>query len=226
MLENIHSPADIKHLTPDQIAAVGKIKEWVGGDAARITKLEEIVGAGGYSDLPNFMLGGVNLATTPSFSAFNLLLFVPFLAAGFQWLSMWLSRKWMGGAQPAGDAQTQASLRIMDFVMPLMTVWFTFNFSGMLGVYWIYQSIFAILQQYLLSKAMPLPKYTEAELRDMERAEKEKAKAQRSAMQSNPKVKSLHYIDDDDYDALPEVKAKNTEKKGTMGLSSSDLKDD
>lgn len=211
--------------TPDQIAAVGKIKEWVGGDAARIAKLEEIVGAGGYSDLPNFMLGGVNLATTPSFSVFNILLLIPVLAAGFQWLSMWLTRKWQG-AQPVGDGQTQASLRVMDFVMPLMTVWFTFQFSGMLGVYWIYQSIFAILQQYVLSKAMPLPKYTEAELREMEKAEKEKAKAQRAALQSQPKVKSLHYIDDDDYEELMEVKKTNTEKKGSMGLSSSDLKDD
>ena len=96
----------------------------------------------------------------------------------------------------------------------------------MLGVYWIYQSIFAIIQQYVLSKAMPLPKYTEAEIREIEKAEKEKAKAQRAALQNQPKTKSLHYIDDDDYDSLMEVNQKNTEKKGTMGLSSSDLKDD
>jgi membrane protein insertase Oxa1/YidC/SpoIIIJ len=138
---------------------------------------------------------------------------------------MWLTRKWQGNTTMGGDAQSQMSMRIMDVTMPLMTLWFTFSFSGMLGVYWIYQSIFAIAQQYALSKAMPLPKYTESEIREIEKAEKEKAKAQRAAIQSQPKTKSLHYIDDDDYDTLPEIQ-KSTEKKGTMGLSSSDLKDD
>ena len=172
------------------------------------------------------MLWGVNLAENPAFTTFNLLLFIPFIAAASQWLSMWLNRKWMGNAQPMGDAQSQMSLRIMDIVMPLMTVWFAFNFSGMLGLYWIYQSIFAILQQYILCKVMPLPKYTDAEIREIEKAEKEKAKAQRSAMHNQPKVKSLHYIDDDDYESLPEINKPKPEKKGTMGLSTSDLKDD
>lgn len=208
----------------DQIGAVSKIEAYVAGSAEKLGEIEGIIG--GSLELPNFMLGNVNLATNPAFTSFNLLLLIPFLAAGFQWLSMWLSRKWMGNAQPAGDAQSQMSMRIMDIMMPLMTVWFAFNFSGMLGIYWIYQSIFAIAQQYLLCKVMPLPKYTEAELREMEKAEKEKAKAQRAAIQSQPKVKSLHYIDDEDYDTLPEMKNEKTEKKGSMGLTSSDLKDD
>ena len=207
----------------DQIGAVSKIEEYVAGSAEKLSEIEGIIG--GTLELPNFSLGNVNLATNPSFSTFNILLLIPFLAAGFQWLSMWLSRKWMGNAQPTGDAQSQMSMRIMDFTMPAMTIWFSFNFSGMLGIYWIYQSIFAIAQQYALSKAMPLPKYTESEIREIEKAEKEKAKAQRAAIQSQPKTKSLHYIDDDDYDTLPEIQ-KSTEKKGTMGLSSSDLKDD
>ncbi|MBP3591813.1 MAG: YidC/Oxa1 family membrane protein insertase [Clostridia bacterium] len=210
--------------TADQIGAVGAIEDYIVANPADVAKIETLIGTS--LELPNFELFGVNLASTPSFSAFNLLLLIPFLAAGFQWLSMFLSRKWMGNTQPTGgDAQSQMSMRIMDIAMPLMTVWFAFSFSGMLGLYWIYQSIFAIIQQYVLCKAMPLPKYTEAEIREMEKAEKERAKAQRAALQSQPKVKSLHYIDDEDYDELPEMKNK-TEKKGTMGLSSSDLKDD
>ena len=211
----------------DQISAVGSIKSYIAANPDATAKIEEIVGAGKLADLPNFMLGNVNLASTPSFSNFNLLLLIPVLAAGFQWLSMFLSRKWQGNAQPmGGDAQSQMSMRMMDLIMPAMTIWFTFIMPGMLGVYWVYQSIFAILQQYALSKLMPLPKYSDEELREIEKAEKEKAKAQRAAMQSQPKVKSLHYIDDDDYDSLPEIKTEKTEKKGTMGLSSSDLKDD
>lgn len=207
----------------DQIGAVGAIKDYVAGGADKVAQIEGIIG--GALELPTFELFGVNLANTPAFTNFNLLLLVPFLAAGFQWLSMWLSRKWMG-TQPMGDAQSQMSLRIMDLVMPLMTIWFTFEFSAMLGVYWIYQSIFAIAQQYILCKAMPLPKYTDAQLREMEKIEREKAKAQRSAIQSQPKVKSLHYIDDEDYDSLPEIKKSASDKKGAMGLSSADIKEE
>ena len=207
----------------DQILAIGKIEEYISANPGGAAEIEAIIGQP--IELPNFELFGVNLASTPSLKEFSLLLLIPVLAAGFQWLSMWLTRKWQGNTTMGGDAQSQMSMRIMDVTMPLMTLWFTFSFSGMLGVYWIYQSIFAIAQQYALSKAMPLPKYTESEIREIEKAEKEKAKAQRAAIQSQPKTKSLHYIDDDDYDTLPEIQ-KSTEKKGTMGLSSSDLKDD
>ena len=207
----------------DQIGAIGAIEDYIAANPGAAEKITAIVGE---FELPKFELFGVNLANTPSFSNFNLLLLIPVLAAGFQWLSMWLSRKWQGTQPTAGDAQSQMSMRMMDIMMPLMTLWFTFEFSGMLGVYWIYQSIFAILQQYILCKVMPLPKYTEAELREMEKAERERAKAQRAMVQSQPKYKSLHYIDDEDYEDLPEIKKSSTEKKGAMGLSSSELKDD
>lgn len=205
----------------DQIPYINDIKN-ATGDAAE--KIAEIMGE---AQLPSFDLFGVNLADVPSLKSFSLLLLIPVLAAASQWLTMWLTRKWQGTpTTPGADAQAQMSMRMMDIMMPLMTVWFCFMMPGMLGLYWIYQSIFAIAQQYILSKAMPLPKYTDAELREIEKAEREKAKAQRSAMQSQPKVKSLHYIDDDDYETLPEVKKQSTEKKGTLGLSASELKDD
>ncbi|MBQ8268857.1 MAG: membrane protein insertase YidC [Clostridia bacterium] len=204
----------------DQIPYINSIKN-ATGDAAE--KIAEIMGD---AKLPSFDLFGVNLADVPSFQSFSLLLLIPVLAAASQWLTMWLTRKWQGAPPTAGDAQSQMSMRMMDIMMPLMTVWFCFMMPGMLGLYWIYQSVFSILQQYILSKAMPLPKYTDAEIREMEKAEREKAKAQRAAMQSQPKVKSLHYIDDDDYDSLPEVKKRTSEKKGVAGLSASEIKDD
>ena len=205
----------------DQIPGVNAIRSV---DSATMDKITEALGH--ELVLPNFDLFGMNLGATPSLQVWNLLLLIPVLAAGFQWLTMWLTRKWQGTPATAGDAQAQMSMRMMDIMMPLMTVWFCFMMPGMLGLYWIYQSIFAIIQQYILSKAMPLPKFTAAEIREMEKAERERAKAQRAALQSQPKVKSLHYIDDDDYDTLPEVKKQATEKKGTMGLSASEIKDD
>ena len=200
--------------TADQIGLLNKINEYIANNGA--AALEE---AGlNIASLPDFSFLGANLAANPSFKPFNILVLIPILAAGFQWLSMWLMKRWNGTAQmPQGDAQSQMSMKMMDFIMPAMTLFFAFNFSGMLGLYWVYQSILGILQSYILAKAMPLPTYTEEELREMEKEERSRAKAQREAIKTQPKVKSLHYIDDEDYDDLPELEG-STPTEGTKHI--------
>lgn len=209
--------------TADEISLISEINAYIAknGSAA-------ITAAGlDVTTLPNFNLFGVNLAATPSFTNFSILVLIPVLAAFFQWLSMFLMRKMSGNTQmTATDEQSQMSMRMMDLVFPLMTLFFAFNFSGMLGLYWIYQSIISILQQYILAKAMPLPTYTEAELKEMAKLEKERLAAQKAAIQSQPKYKSLHYIDDDDYEELPDVKKNEDAKKTSSALETSLLKSD
>ncbi len=179
--------------------------------------------------IPNFELFGVNLAKEPGLKkeSFSILVIIPVLAAVMQWLSMWITRKLNSNPFAAAqDSQAQASMRIMDLVMPIMTLFLAFNFSGMLGIYWVYQSGFGILQTVVLAKVMPLPKYTPEELKAMRKAQKEAEKAQKAAMKEQPRYKSLHYIDDEDYDELPEVKTNNenqTDKK--MGNDIPEIKD-
>ena len=116
------------------------------------------------SKLPDFTLFGTNFALKPSFSEISILWLVPVLAATLTWLSSYLIRKWnnTNPSQGAGgqNKQMKATMNTMDIIMPLMTLWMTFSFSGMLGVYWIYQSILGILQAFILAKAMPIPKRT------------------------------------------------------------------
>ena len=109
--------------------------------------------------------------------------------------------------------------------MPLMTLWFTFSFSAMMGVYWIYQSVFAILQAFILSKAMPMPKYTEEEIKAFKKAQKDQEKAQKAALKNQPKYRSLHYIDEDDYDELPTLKNKPETKTNLGGSDKPEIKD-
>lgn len=212
--------------TIDQISLISKINEYCQSNASGATLLLEK--GLDISTLPDFTLFGANLAATPSFNPLNILVLIPFIAAAFQWVSMWLMKKWNGTAQPVqgADAQTQMSMRVMDLIMPLMTLFFAFNFSGMLGLYWIYQSILGILQSFILSRAMPLPHYTAEEIREMEKAEKAKAKATREAIKQQPKVKSLHYIDDEDYDELPELQSSSSqdEAKSLGGIEGGSLK--
>ena len=182
--------------------------------------------------MPNFTLFGINLAETPNLGAIGTisgwLVLIPILAAASSWLSMFLMRKWNPNpAVASADAQTQASNKIMDLVMPAMSLFISFSFSGMLGVYWVYQSAISILQSFILSKAMPMPKYTEEELKAMRKAQREAEKAQKEVLKSQPKFRSLHYIDEDDYDELPEMKTggNGSKKKNNSGIDIPEIKD-
>ena len=179
-----------------------------------------------YDSIPNFKFFGVNLAETPSLNNFSILCLIPVLAALSQWGSMWLTRKFNGGnPMQAQDAQTQASMRIMDLVFPGLTLWMAFSFSGMLGIYWIFQALLGLLQAFILSRVMPLPKYSEDELKAMRKAEKEVEKAQKEAAKTQPKYRSLHYIDDDDYDILPEAPRSEETKEKAIDPNIPEIKD-
>ena len=183
------------------------------------------------SALPNFNFFGINLAETPAFNLIGTingwLILIPVLAAVSSWLSMVLMRKWNPNPATAGaDQQTQASMKIMDLMMPLMSLFIAFNFSGMLGIYWVYQSVISILQSFILSRVMPMPTYSEEELKAMKKAQKAAEKAQKEALRAQPKYRSLHYIDEDDYDELPELKnAKPTNTKKNAGIDVPTIKD-
>ena len=196
----------------DEIQLVGEIGKYAGDGLAQF--------ADKLARLPDMYLFGVNLADTPSLKNFSILVFVPVIAAVLTWASMALTRKW--NANPATQAQNDqmnASMKMMDLMMPAMTLWMAFSFSGMMGIYWIYQSALGILQSYLIAKAMPLPKFSEEELKEMRKAQKDAEKTQRSVAKNAPKYRSLHYIDDEDYDTLPELGTdKKADNKGEMDI--------
>lgn len=191
-------------------------------DEQRDIRIKEIEHLGlKYESVPNFSLFGLNLGETPNLGAPSLLILVPFIAAAFSWLSMWLTRKMnKTGLQGLNeqDDQTQKSMIIMDLIMPLMTIFISFSLPGMLGVYWIYQSVLGLAVSFIMSKAIPLPRYTEEDIKEIKRAQKEAEKASKEYLKTN-KHRSRHYIDEDDYDELPEVQQKES---GGKPLSSSD----
>ena len=96
------------------------------------------------------------------------------------------------------------SMKIMMWTMPLMTFFFTFTFPAAIGVYWIFRTLLSMLQQFILSKIFKLPKYTEEELRALEKEMKDAKKGQSKRPdivynngEKRP-YKSLHHIDDDE----------------------------
>ena len=215
-VNNIAAETEVAFKSIDQISLVSKINE-AGINVADL---------GAEAPLPDFTLFGLNLAEVPN-QVWGWLILVPVIAAVLTWVSMWLTRKWGGNFNQVADqdAQAKASGKIMDLIMPALTLWMAFSFSGMMGVYWIYQSIFGIIQSFILSKAMPIPRYTEEEIKAMKREQKNAEKAQRQALKEMPKYRSLHYIDEDDYDELPDVKKNNQTTKKNHGIDIPDIKD-
>ena len=197
----------------DEIQLVGEITKYSGDGLAEYAEK--------LAKLPDLTLFGTDLAGTPWDSLinnFSWIVIIPIIAAVLTWLSMFLSRKWNSNpATQAQDAQTNASMKSMDIMMPAMTLFMAFPLSSLMGIYWIYQSALGILQSFILSKAMPLPKYSEEDLKAMKKAQKEAEKNARSAAKNAPKYRSLHYIDDEDYESLPELDTDSKDSKKNTG---------
>ena len=214
--------AEIKFKNIDQITLSGQIQQIAqeGFDNPLWVDVQSLVDV---SVLPSFKLWGLNLADRPQILSW--LVLIPILAAAFQWLSMFISRKISGNAQAmalTGDdyaQNTQMSMKMMDLMMPAMTLFLTFSFSAMMGLYWIYQSILGIIQTVILAKLMPIPKFTEEDVKMLQKAKKTAEKAQKAIIKTQPKYKSLHYIDEDDYDELPELKSGDPAKSNQKPLS-------
>lgn len=177
-------------------------------------------------DIPNFTIGKINLGRVPKI--IDILVIIPILNVALQWVSMKLTRKWTGNSMaPAGaaDAQTNASLKMMDIMMPLMTLFIMFQVPALIGIYWLFRSGVSLLKQYIMKLAFPIPRYTDEELREMEKAERAKQKAENDIIKSKPKYRSLHYIDEDDYDELPEIKSSTPASSRAINSEKPEIKD-
>ena len=104
----------------------------------------------------NFL--GINLGEQPTVStlwqgpytwaAIGLFL-IPFISAALSYFSMKIS----SASNPStGDAQSEATMKSMNLMMPLMSVWICFVMPAAMGVYWIANSVFGIARDYFLTK--------------------------------------------------------------------------
>ena len=74
------------------------------------------------------------------------LFLIPIVSGVLSYFSMVISNK----ANP-GMAQQQSQMKMMMYMMPLMSVYFGFIMPGALGVYWIANSVLAIAQDSILN---------------------------------------------------------------------------
>lgn len=164
------------------------------------------------ADLPQFTFfgGALDLSQTPSFDNLSWLLVIPVLTFVVSFLSTKITRKFTYQPTTAeNDKQAGCSNAMMDVVMPLMSVYIAFIVPSAIGVYWIFKNIVTTIKQILIAKLMPIPVVTEEEMRA---AEKEYNLSNRQRKKQE-KVRSLHHIDDDDYEDTANKPADKAEPK-------------
>ena len=179
--------------------------------------------------LPDFTLFGVDLAAIPTFSfesAGAIFLFmIPILSGVLSFLSMKLTRKLQPMPEPEQAGNAAASMKIMDWTMPLMSVWIAFSVPAVIGIYWIYQNILGTVQQFILKKMYPTPTFTAEERKAIEREMNGKVKKE-PVQKSGKKVRSLHHIDDEDFaDTASAPAAESNESKQSAEKKKSPVAD-
>ncbi len=166
--------------------------------------------------LPDMTFIGTDLSRIPttSFQPFDWLMLVPVLTFVFMILTQKITRMFTYQSPETIEAQKSPSMKIMNWSMPLLSVWIAFSVPAAIGLYWIFRNIISCIQQIILANVIPAPRFTEEDYKRAEKEMKVPSKPRREISKVPPK--SLHHIDDEEYQAKLEAaweKAKAEEEK-------------
>ena len=196
--------SSLKESGDNIIDSLGNFQYYAFSEEA-IANLDKAVGM-----IPNFNIGNLNFGLTPSWDnlagGYWVLMLVPVLTFVTYFFSSKINRKFM--YQPATndgvDARQQAcSNSMMDVTMPAMSAFFTLAVPAVVGVYWAFRSWIGLLKSFIMSRIMPLPQFTEEDYKAAEREMAGKTKKKINKTKSSDEVRavrSLHYIDDEDFE--------------------------
>ena len=118
---------------------------------------------------------GINLATAPftGFTNITIAWAIPILAGLTQWYSTKLMSSTQNTDPDAPGAQMMNSMMIM---MPLMSVFFCFTFASGIGIYWVAQSVFTVIQQMVINSYLNKVDMDELVQKNVEKTNKKRAK--------------------------------------------------
>lgn len=154
----------------------------------------------GWFDM-NYNFLGLDLTATPweyvknftfTWAVIGVIL-IPILAGLSQFVFSKLTMK----TQPQADAAGGASMKSMMYMMPLMSVYIAFIMPAALGVYWIAQSVFSLIQEAILNKTFSAKLSEEEEARfqarqaDRQRRMEEARVQEQQRKQKEQKKKTL-----------------------------------
>ena len=130
-------------------------------------------------DLTTIPTSVIDMVKTNGFSiAAVILVLIPILCGGLGFLQSKVSM--MGQKQEGPTAATNKTMMLM---MPLMSIYIGFIMPAALGVYWVAQSVFSIIQEWILGK------FYNQKIEEEETAREEARQADRKRRQEEAKEK-------------------------------------
>lgn len=119
-----------------------------------------------------------NLSEAPGWTGIGIIF--PLLSGGTTFLQSWLMQrandKRQKMASPDGKVKQQNSMKMMTYIFPVMTAFFTASMPLGLGLYWIAGNLFGIVSQYITDSIIDREEYREALKRKEELVEKKRLK--------------------------------------------------
>lgn len=116
---------------------------------------------------------------------------LPLISGGLNYLAMFIGQKMNNtvirnedGEADEAAAKAAQTGKIMNFMMPLMSVWFGFIMPLGLSIYWIAQSVFGIIQDFFLTKHYKKVYDAEDEVKRQKAAERAEAEAEKERIRA------------------------------------------
>ena len=163
-------------LSPSQWTQLSEVSEFSGFTDSINSTASEI------SKLQNFL--GLNIAETPWYYVRNvvaggsiLLAIIAVLIPILSWLTQVLNMKLMPQTGQVDDNSTMgSSMKTMNTVMPLMSLFFCFTFPVGMGIYWVISAVVRSVQQVLINRHLDKIDMDELVNANMKKIEAKRAK--------------------------------------------------
>lgn len=164
------------------------VKEWarlqeifpslqISEQVNQIEKMNSFLGISLFNSPLEYVTNYKNYAPLAIFVA----LMIPVLAGLTQWISVKIStaqqaqpEKKMG--KPEEESTMMQSMKMMNNIMPIMSVIFCFTFSTCIGVYWIVSSVATLVIQIYVNKYMNKLDINDVIKKNVEKINKKRAK--------------------------------------------------
>ena len=100
----------------------------------------------------DFTFFGLNLAETPSITHPSVIWIIPILSGLTAFLSSYVMQKMQ--QTKSGSNAMAGQMRTLLFITPLMSLYFAFILPGAIGIYWIFNNVFTMVQEIALTKIL------------------------------------------------------------------------
>lgn len=135
----------------------------------------------------NSFIGGMNLTESPGFKL-SIALIIPILAG----LSQWISVKLTSAGTVDDGSPTASSMKTMNTIMPLISVFFCITLPIGIGIYWVASSVVRTILQLGINQYMKHISVDDLVKKNIEKQNKKRARKGQKQINADATVKSMN----------------------------------